>query len=83
MTISSTTNRWAYTGDAVSTAFAYTNKILAAADLRVLVDGVVQKIGPEQVHERLAGLADNYADFIGFQGRGRLASPAAEAPLPE
>jgi DNA-binding MurR/RpiR family transcriptional regulator len=58
------------------------NSALASL-LNLLVDGVVQKIGPEQVHERLAGLADNYADFIGFQGRGRLASPAAEAPLPE
>jgi hypothetical protein len=44
MTISSTVNRWSYTGDAVSTVFAYTNKIFAAADLRVLVDGVLRTL---------------------------------------
>jgi DNA-binding MurR/RpiR family transcriptional regulator len=58
-----------------------------ASLLNLLVDGVVQKLGPERVHERLAVLAENYSDFIGFQGRGRqsptLASPPAGAPLPE
>jgi DNA-binding MurR/RpiR family transcriptional regulator len=54
-----------------------------ASLLNLLVDGVVQRIGPAVVHERLAVLAESYADFIGFQGRGRLASPAAAAPLPE
>lgn len=54
-----------------------------ASLLNLLVDGVVQKIGPAVVHERLAVLAETYADFIGFQGRGRLASPPAEVPLPE
>jgi DNA-binding MurR/RpiR family transcriptional regulator len=58
-----------------------------ASLLNLLVDGVVQKLGPELVHERLAVLAENYSDFIGFQGRGRqsptLASPPAGAPLPE
>lgn len=56
-----------------------------ASLLNLLVDGVVQKIGPDVVHQRLAALAENYSDFIGFQGRGRLvpASPAAAAPPPE
>lgn len=54
-----------------------------ASLLNLLVDGVVQKIGPAIVHERLAVLAENYSDFIGFQGRGRGASPAAPVPLPE
>ena len=54
-----------------------------ASLLNLLVDGVVQKIGPAIVHERLAVLAENYSDFIGFQGRGRGASPAATVPLPE
>jgi DNA-binding MurR/RpiR family transcriptional regulator len=54
-----------------------------ASLLNLLVDGVVQKIGPGQVHERLAVLADTYADVIGFQGRGRLANPVAEVPQPE
>jgi DNA-binding MurR/RpiR family transcriptional regulator len=53
------------------------NSALASL-LNLLVDGVVQKIGPDQVHERLAVLADNYADFIGFQGRVKSASPPAD-----
>lgn len=56
-----------------------------ASLLNLLVDGVVQKIGPDVVHQRLAALAENYSDFIGFQGRGRpaAATPPAAAPLPE
>jgi DNA-binding MurR/RpiR family transcriptional regulator len=53
------------------------NSALASL-LNLLVDGVVQKIGPTQVHERLAVLAENYADFIGFQGRVKSASPPAD-----
>lgn len=53
------------------------NSALASL-LNLLVDGVVQKIGPGVVHERLARLAEHYSDFIGFQGRSRLASPPAE-----
>jgi hypothetical protein len=64
-----------------------------ASLLNLLVDGVVQRIGPDLVHQRLALLAENYSDFIGFQGRalpvrgqGRAlgqvlgANPAAAAP---
>jgi len=63
------------------------NSALASL-LNLLVDGVVQKIGPDVVHQRLAALAENYSEFIGFQGRGRaaassLATPPAAAPLPE
>jgi DNA-binding MurR/RpiR family transcriptional regulator len=38
--------------------------------LNLLVDDVVRAIGEPQVHARLAGLSDAYADFVGFQGRG-------------
>jgi DNA-binding MurR/RpiR family transcriptional regulator len=62
------------------------NSALASL-LNLLVDGVVQRIGPEVVHQRLAALAENYSDFIGFQGRGRsgpaAASPPEVAPPPE
>ncbi|WP_164155640.1 MurR/RpiR family transcriptional regulator [Sandarakinorhabdus rubra] len=59
------------------------NSALASL-LNLLVDGVVEVIGPAIVHERLAALAENYSDFIGFQGRGRTpASQPAAAPLPE
>jgi DNA-binding MurR/RpiR family transcriptional regulator len=53
-----------------------------ASLLNLLVDGVVQKIGPELVHQRLAKLAENYSDFIGFQGRSRQASLAVDPPAP-
>jgi DNA-binding MurR/RpiR family transcriptional regulator len=53
-----------------------------ASLLNLLVDAVVQAIGPDVVHERLALLAGNYADFIGFQPRIRAASPAAAEPVP-
>lgn len=50
------------------------NSALASL-LNLLVDGVVQKIGPDVVHQRLAVLAENYSDVIGFQGRVRTPSP--------
>jgi DNA-binding MurR/RpiR family transcriptional regulator len=53
-----------------------------ASLLNLLVDGVVQMIGPELVHQRLDRLAENYSDFIGFQGRTRSASPPADPQLP-
>jgi DNA-binding MurR/RpiR family transcriptional regulator len=56
------------------------NSALASL-LNLLVDGVVQKIGPERVHRRLAVLADNYAEFIGFQGRARFGSAPASPPV--
>lgn len=45
MTISTTTNRWAYTGNGSTTAFAYTNRIFATSDLKVYLDGVLQSSG--------------------------------------
>ena len=56
------------------------NSALASL-LNLLVDGVVQKIGPDIVHQRLAMLAENYSDFIGFQSRSRSANPPAN-PAP-
>ncbi len=53
------------------------NSALASL-LNLLVDGVVQKIGPDVVHQRLAVLAENYSDVIGFQGRVRTASQPAD-----
>ena len=55
------------------------NSALASL-LNLLVDGVVQKIGPAQVHQRLDLLAENYADFIGFQGRSKHGNPLATPP---
>ena len=39
MTISSTTSRWVYNGDGSSLSFGYDNRIFAATDLKVYVDG--------------------------------------------
>ncbi|MDZ4254240.1 MAG: hypothetical protein U1A72_16860 [Sulfuritalea sp.] len=44
-TVDNTTTRWAYTGNGVTTAFAYDNLILAATDLNVYLDGVEQGSG--------------------------------------
>jgi hypothetical protein len=45
MTVTNTLARWEYTGDNVTKIFAYTNKIFAAADLRVFLDEVEQVSG--------------------------------------
>lgn len=44
MAVTTQTNRWAYTGDGTTTAFAYDNRIFAAGDLRVWLDGVLQTL---------------------------------------
>nr|WP_310524527.1 MurR/RpiR family transcriptional regulator [Polymorphobacter sp.] len=41
-----------------------------ASLLNLLVDGVVQAIGAEKVHSRLAMLSERYDEFVGFQQRG-------------
>lgn len=45
MTVETTTARWRYPGDGSSTNFAYTNKITAALDLLVYLDGSLQGSG--------------------------------------
>lgn len=45
MTVNSTVNRWSYLGNGVTTAFAYTNLIFAASDLKVYLAGVPQTTG--------------------------------------
>lgn len=45
MTIVTTTNRWAYVGNGITTVFAYTNLIFAASDLKVYLAGVLQGAG--------------------------------------
>lgn len=70
MTISSTTNRWAYTGDASSTAFAYTNKIFAAGDLRVLVDGVLQTLTTHYAVSGVGAAGGGNVTFVTAPGSG-------------
>lgn len=45
MTVNITDNRWAYEGDGSSTSFSYTNRIFAAGDLKVYLDGALQTLG--------------------------------------
>lgn len=45
MTQTSATSRWSYTGNAVTTTFAYTTRIFATTDLDVYLDGVLQASG--------------------------------------
>lgn len=45
MTISTTSNQVTYTGDALSTAFAFPSPFITAADLKVYVNGVLQSTG--------------------------------------
>lgn len=40
MTVTTETNRWSYTGDAVTTAFAYTSKIFDDDDLKVYLETI-------------------------------------------
>ncbi len=45
MTVTNTTVRWMYDGDGASTAFVYDNRIFAATDLQVYVDGSLKTNG--------------------------------------
>jgi hypothetical protein len=71
MTITSTTSRWNYTGDGVSVAFVYDNKIFAASDLVVTVNGVVQTL---VTHYSVTGVGATVGGQVQF-----LAAPAVGA----
>lgn len=45
MTVTNPVNRWAYPGTGSSTSFTYTNRVFAAVDLKVSVDGVLKTLG--------------------------------------
>jgi hypothetical protein len=68
MTITSQASRWAYTGNGATTDFAYTNRIFAAADLRVYVAGLLQALGS---HYAVSG--------VGAGGGGTVSFAAAPA----
>ncbi len=73
MTVSSTTNRWAYAGDGESVSFTYDNRIFAAADLKVYVADGLKSLGSDYT---LTG--------IGQPGGGQVlfaVAPADEAPV--
>lgn len=68
MTISSTTNRVSYTGNGVTTAFAFGYKFLADADLKVYKDGTLQTI---TTHYTVSGAGSDSGGTVTF-----LAAPA-------
>ncbi len=58
MSISTTTNRWSYVGNGVTTAFAYTNKILASTDLKVYLETIADgtlTLQTETTHYTVSG----------------------------
>jgi hypothetical protein len=75
MTISSTTNRWAYAGNGVTVLFAYTNKIFAKSDLLVyretIADGALTLL-TLNTHYDVTG--------VGVAGGGNVDLTALGAP---
>lgn len=63
MTISSTTNRVSYTGNAVTTAFAFSYRFLANADLKVYLEDVLQTI---TTHYTVTGAGDDAGGTVTF-----------------
>lgn len=61
MTQTSATSRWSYTGNAVTTTFAYTTRIFATTDLDVYLDGVLQSSGYS-----VTGAGDNSGGNVVF-----------------
>lgn len=63
MTISSTTNRVSYTGNGVTTAFAFGYRFLANADLKVYQDGTLKTI---TTHYTVSGAGDDSGGTVTF-----------------
>lgn len=63
MTISSTTNRVSYTGNGVTTAFAFGYRFLANADLKVYQDGTLKTI---TTHYTVTGAGDDSGGTVTF-----------------
>jgi len=63
MTVSATTARWAYNGNGVTTAFAYTTKIFAKTDLDVYVDGTLKTV---DTHYTVSGVGDDAGGNVTF-----------------
>lgn len=64
MTISSTTNRWAYTGNGVTLAFAYTNRIFETSDLVVYVDGTLKTLTTHYTVSGAGGAGGGNVTFL-------------------
>ncbi|MEJ2121571.1 MAG: hypothetical protein P8Z76_12855, partial [Alphaproteobacteria bacterium] len=73
MTISSETNRWAYTGDGANQDFAFTNKIFASSDLSVFVADMLQT---ESTHYSVSGVGSENGGTVSF-----LSAPASAASV--
>lgn len=72
MTIGSTTNQIPYTGDGVSTVFAYPSPFITTADIKVLIAGVLQSTG-----YTVSGTADVTGNGAFVSGTVTFVSPPA------
>lgn len=73
MTVSSTDNRWSYTGNGASVAFAYTNRIFAETDLKVYVNGALKTLGSDYTVSGVDGVGGGNVVFV--------AAPATAAKI--
>lgn len=64
MAVTDTTSRWEYDGDGVSTTFPYENIIFAAADMRVLVDGVIKVLETDYTVTNIGAYTGGNVVFI-------------------
>ena len=69
MSISTTINRWSYVGNGVTTAFAYTNKILASTDLKVYLETIADgtlTLQTETTHYTVSGAGEAAGGNVTF-----------------
>lgn len=70
MTVSTTANRWTYAGNGVTTAFAYTNIVWAAADLLVYVDGALKTLTTDYSVSGVGAGAGGNVTFVAAPASG-------------
>jgi hypothetical protein len=63
MAISSTTSRWEYTGDNLTTDFTYNNLIFATSDLEVYIDNILQTL---TTHYTVSGVSPTVGGTVSF-----------------
>lgn len=81
MTITSTTNRISYAGDAIEDTFPYTFKILAQTELVVYVDGVVKTITTDYTVTGVGEAGGGNVVFVAAPASGTLIEIRRELPL--
>jgi hypothetical protein len=80
MTISTTTSRWAYTGNGVTVAFSYTNRIFAASDLQVYVAAVLKTLGIDYTVSGVGAAGGGSVTFTSAPANGAAVSIVRAVP---